>query len=55
MGDFFFVCHHLAALYAYGFVLVSTWKYKGHERPLKLWIFPINKDTNKKSLMIRIK
>uniref|UniRef100_A0A8C2F6H0 TLC domain containing 4b n=1 Tax=Cyprinus carpio TaxID=7962 RepID=A0A8C2F6H0_CYPCA len=25
MGDVFFVCHHLAALYAYGFVLVSTW------------------------------
>ncbi len=55
MGDTFFVCHHLAALYAYGFVLVSTWKCKGHERPLKLWIFTINKDKNKKSLMIRIK
>lgn len=25
MGDVFFVCHHLAALYAYGYVLVSTW------------------------------
>lgn len=23
MGDSFFVCHHLAALYAYGYVLVS--------------------------------
>lgn len=23
MGDGFFVCHHLAALYAYGYVLVS--------------------------------
>lgn len=22
MGDSFFVCHHLAALYAYGYVLV---------------------------------
>lgn len=22
MGDGFFVCHHLAALYAYGYVLV---------------------------------
>lgn len=24
MGDPFFVCHHLAALYAYGYVLVRT-------------------------------
>lgn len=24
MGDGFFVCHHLAALYAYGYVLVSA-------------------------------
>lgn len=24
MGDSFFVCHHLAALYAYGYVLVSV-------------------------------
>lgn len=36
MGDSFFVCHHLAALYAYGYVLVSSSLFK--TQSVHIWI-----------------
>uniref|UniRef100_A0A4W5JUM1 Calponin n=1 Tax=Hucho hucho TaxID=62062 RepID=A0A4W5JUM1_9TELE len=38
MGDSFFVCHHLAALYAYGYVLLAQKYDPQKEDELRLWI-----------------